>query len=129
MKINRFNENNNIQFKVFYKRYSIYENDDIDYENDDIEFLLQDSEYLNDCKINNIIYYKYFDQLLPNHFTFKIYAFPINMDEKVIIDRMNFNYIKTEDDISKSSLNPNDLWTEVEYDEIEVTINSKKFNI
>ena len=124
MKINRFNENNNIQFKVFYKRYSIYENDDI-------EFLLQDSEYLNDCKINNIIYYKYFDQLLPmpNHFTFKIYAFTINMDEKVIIDRMNFNYIKTEDDISKNSLNPNDLWTEVEYDEIELTINSKKFNI
>jgi hypothetical protein len=25
---------------------------------------------------------------------------------------------KNEDDISKSSLNPNDLWTEVEYDEI-----------
>ena len=123
MKVLKFNENINVHIKVYYKRYSIYD--------DDIEFLLQDSEYLvNNCKIDNIIYYKYFDHIEPSHFTFKIYAFPINMEERVILDKMNFVFIRHDDENNKNTLiNKHDLWTEVEFDKIETIINSMKFNI
>ena len=120
MKIKKFNENINIQQKIFYKRYSIYVYDDI-------EFLLQDSEYLDKCKIKNIIYYNYFEFIKPSHYTFKIYAFPADRNQRDILDKMSYQFLRHEDETN--SLNKDNSWKEIEHDYIETIINSEKFNI
>lgn len=128
MKIKKFNEEYNKEFfeierKVYLKRYSI--NDE-----EDIEFLLQDAEYLlKTCKINHVIYYKYFEAWEPSHFIFKISAFPVNMDERVILDQMNYESLIKVNNVDKYIKSISSLWTEIEYDDIEPTINAQKFNI
>ena len=125
MKINKFNENNdntNSQLKICYGRYRIDEYDD------DIKILLQDSEYLSNIKIDHTIYYNYFDIFDTPHFTFKIYAFPINSVERVILGDMNYEFLINGDD-NKKNINKNNSWTEINHDDILATINTKKFNL